>query len=336
MRCRPRRRRQTCSCSTALKVQKTRSYEVGAKANIFREKLALAAAVFQTDIDNARVTSDANTAAFIGRSRIRGVELTANGSILPGWTVFGGYTWLDPVIEDGGFTALTAPAVGAQAAQVVLVPSVNTGKQLPQTTRHSFTATTNVEPVHGFQIGGSALYSARVYGGYADNRTATQTRGGRRHRHPGDQGPVPRRTGLLALRRARQLCGRRASDAQRQRAGPDEQGLFQPGLHQPLRLDRAGPHGVRHRRGAVLMSAPMPFGQDFHPRRSGRNAGRAGTRGADPRGGRRRAGRGAGGAGSSAARRRRGAGRSACRLCVVHAGGRAGASARAQHGRALL
>ena len=162
----------------SLKVQKTKSYEIGAKANVFREKLALAAAVFQTDIDNARVTGDANTAAFIGRSRIRGVELTANGSILPGWTVFGGYTYLDPIIEDGGFTALTAPAVGAQAAQVVLVPSVNTGRQLPQTTRHSFTATTNVGPFHGFQIGGSALYSARVYGGYADDRAATQSAAG--------------------------------------------------------------------------------------------------------------------------------------------------------------
>lgn len=162
----------------SLKVQKTKSYEVGAKGNFLGEKLALAAAAFQTDIDNARVTSDANTVAFIGRSRIRGVELTANGLILPGWSVFGGYTYLDPIIVDGGFTALTAAAVGAQPAQVVLVRSVNTGKQLPQVARHSFTATTNVELFHGFQIGGSALYSSRVFGGYADNRAATQTAAG--------------------------------------------------------------------------------------------------------------------------------------------------------------
>ncbi|WP_425229300.1 TonB-dependent receptor [Sphingomonas sp.] len=161
-----------------LKPQKTRSYEVGAKGALFHERLQLGAAAFQTDIDNARVTSDSNTVAFIGRSRIRGVELTASGTVLPGWAVFGGYTYLDPVIVDGGSTALTAAAVGTRAAQVVLVPSVNTGKQLPQTARNQFTGTTNVELFHGFQIGGSALYTSRQYGGYADNRTATQTAGG--------------------------------------------------------------------------------------------------------------------------------------------------------------
>ena len=162
----------------SLKVQKTKSFEVGAKGAFVHERLQLGLAAFHTDIDNARVTSDANTAAFIGRSRIRGVEVNVNGTIRRGWTVFGGYTYLDPIIVDGGFTALTAAAMGAQGAQIVLVPSVNTGRQLPQTARHSFTATTNVELFHGFEIGGSALYSSRVYGGYADNRAATQTAAG--------------------------------------------------------------------------------------------------------------------------------------------------------------
>lgn len=161
-----------------LKPQKTRSYEIGAKASLFHERLQLGAAAFQTEIDNARVTSDANTVAFIGRSRIKGVELTASGTVLPGWTVFGGYTYLDPVIVDGGFTALAVAAVGAQPVAMALVPSVNTGKQLPQTARHSFTATTNVDLFPGVQIGGSALYQGRQYGGYADNRAATQTAAG--------------------------------------------------------------------------------------------------------------------------------------------------------------
>jgi len=79
----------------ALKPQKTKSYEVGAKANVLNEKLALGLAVFQTEIQNARVTDTAGTAAFLGESRIRGAELTVNGTILPGWTVFGGYSFLD-------------------------------------------------------------------------------------------------------------------------------------------------------------------------------------------------------------------------------------------------
>ncbi|SEN04736.1 catecholate siderophore receptor [Sphingomonas gellani] len=162
----------------ALKPTKTKSYEAGAKASLFGGRLGGQVAVFRTDISNARVTSDQNTAAFIGRSRIDGVEVSVSGTILPGWSVFGGYTYLDPKILDGGFATLTAPAIGARAAQTVLVPSVNTGKQLPQTAKNSFTATTNVEVLHGLQIGGTAIYTGRQFGGYADNRSATQTSAG--------------------------------------------------------------------------------------------------------------------------------------------------------------
>jgi catecholate siderophore receptor len=170
-----------------LRPTRTKTYEVGAKASLFAARLQLQAAAFQTDIDNARVTGDDGTVQFVGQSRIRGLEFTANGTILPGWTVFGGYTYLDPKIVDGGFTALTAAAVTQtvggvattiQPAKTVLVPSVNTGKQMPQTAKHSFTATSYVEPVKGLQVGGSAIYTARQYGGYADNRSAVQNAAG--------------------------------------------------------------------------------------------------------------------------------------------------------------
>ncbi|MEO9130602.1 MAG: TonB-dependent receptor [Sphingomonas sp.] len=162
----------------SLKVQKTKSWEVGAKGNLFHEKLALGLAVFQTDITNARVQVDANTVGFFGKTRIRGIELTANGTILPGWTVFGGYTYLDPKIIDAGFTALTAPAVTGQAAKVVYVVSVNTGKQVPQTARNSFTLSTNYQATKRFSFGGGAYYMDRQIGGYGDNRKATQTTAG--------------------------------------------------------------------------------------------------------------------------------------------------------------
>jgi len=161
-----------------LKPTKTKSYEVGAKADLFHDRLALTAALFQTDIDNARVIGENSTVAFVGRSRIRGLELSASGTILPGWTVFGGYTHLDPVIVDGGYSSLAVAANGAARATTVLVPSVNTGRQMPQTMRNSFTATTNLTLAKRFQIGGSAIYADRQIGGYADNRTATQTTAG--------------------------------------------------------------------------------------------------------------------------------------------------------------
>jgi catecholate siderophore receptor len=171
----------------ALKPQKTKSYEVGAKASLFNEHLQLGAAVFQTDIANARTQVDANTVAFLGKTRIRGVELNVSGTIVPGWTVFGGFTHLDPKIIDAGNTALTAPAITQtvggtttiiRAVQVVYVPSVNTGKQIPQTAKNSFTMTSNVEVLKGLQIGGTAIYMDTQIGGYADNRAATQTAAG--------------------------------------------------------------------------------------------------------------------------------------------------------------
>ncbi|MDE0947413.1 MAG: TonB-dependent receptor, partial [Sphingobium sp.] len=162
----------------SLKVQKTRSFEAGAKANLFDERLQLGLAGFQTDIRNARVTDADNNVSFIGETRIRGVEFSANGTILPGWTVFGGYTFLDAVVVDGGYTTLTAAKVGNQAAQTVAVVSVNTGKQVPQTARHAVSISTNLALTKRLQIGGGAYYLSRQYGGYADNRSAVQDAAG--------------------------------------------------------------------------------------------------------------------------------------------------------------
>jgi catecholate siderophore receptor len=158
----------------ALEIERSRSYELGAKADLFGGRLALTAALFRTETRNARVTSDIGTVAFVGRRRVDGVELGFNGRVTPDWTLFGGYTYLDATIVDGGFTAFALPAGGGVAARTVLLPSVNTGRQFPQTARHSLTAWTNYDfgPV---EIGGGAFYTSRVFGGYADNRYVSGT-----------------------------------------------------------------------------------------------------------------------------------------------------------------
>lgn len=167
----------------SLKVEKSRSYEVGAKANLFGEQLALNIALFQTDTDNARMTGPDNTIQFIGKRRIRGVEVGFNGKVTEWLSVFGGYTHLDPKIVNGGFTALTAPAITQtvngtattiRAAQSVLVPSVNTGRVAPQTARDSFTLWADLRPASRLSVGGGAFYTGRVFGGYQDNRSAVQ------------------------------------------------------------------------------------------------------------------------------------------------------------------
>ncbi|HMI19483.1 MAG TPA: TonB-dependent receptor [Sphingomonas sp.] len=160
-----------------LKPEKTKSLEAGAKADLFEGQLSLTGAVFRTESTNSRVSIDANTVAFIGEKRVDGFELSFNGRIAKGWTVFGGYSYLDAKIREAGLTALTAAAVPGQAAKTVYVPSVNDGKQFPQTAKNSFTAWSTYE-THGFTVGGGAFYTSRVFGGYADNRTAVQNAAG--------------------------------------------------------------------------------------------------------------------------------------------------------------
>lgn len=171
------------AATDALRVERTKSMEIGAKADLFDSRLSLTAAIFQTKTKNARVTGEAGTVQFIGEREIKGFEFGFNGTILPGWTAFGGYTYLDAEIIDGGLSSLTAAAVTVQgvevqAAKTVYVPSINNGKQFPQTAKHSFTLWTNVEPTKGLTIGGGAYYTSRIFGGYADNRTATQNSDG--------------------------------------------------------------------------------------------------------------------------------------------------------------
>jgi len=160
-----------------LKPEKTKSLEAGAKAELLHGQLLLTGAVFRTESKNSRVSIDANTVAFIGEKRVNGFELSFNGKLAKGWTLFGGYSYLDAKIREAGFTALTAAAVPGQAAKTVYVPSVNTGKRFPQTAKDSFTAWSTYE-THGLTIGGGAFYTGRVFGGYSDNRTATQNAAG--------------------------------------------------------------------------------------------------------------------------------------------------------------
>ncbi|WP_341850203.1 TonB-dependent receptor [Sphingomonas natans] len=155
------------AATDALKVERTKSYEIGAKANLLDGNLSLTAAVFKTKTSNARTTGENGLVVFIGEREIKGVELGFNGNITPEWNVFGGYTYMDSEIVDGGITTTTVNNVAYFA------PSVNTGKRFPNTPKHSFTAFSNYKITPKFTVGGGAIYMGEVYGGYSDTRTVT-------------------------------------------------------------------------------------------------------------------------------------------------------------------
>lgn len=131
----------------SLEPEKNRSFELGAKWDVFDRKLSLTGAVFRIEKTNARVNDPlGGTQLLVGEQRVNGFELGASGSITKEWKVFAGYTFLDSEIVDGG------PA------------GTNEGKAFPNTPRHSASLWTTYQILPRLTIGGGAFYMSKRYG----------------------------------------------------------------------------------------------------------------------------------------------------------------------------
>lgn len=128
-------------------------YEAGSKLALFGDRLLLSAAAYQITQSN-RLFSDPDLPGVvlqIGKVRSRGVEVEANGEILPGWRVNGGYTYnRNKYLED----------TNAQFEGISFVPVI------PE---HMFKAFTNYAraggPLAGASIGGGITWFSSTYGG---------------------------------------------------------------------------------------------------------------------------------------------------------------------------
>ena len=82
-----------------LKPERSRSWELGTKWDVFDHGLSLTAAVFETKKTDAR-SSDPLTGevTLAGSNRVRGLELGAAGAITPRWNLWAGYTFMDPKV----------------------------------------------------------------------------------------------------------------------------------------------------------------------------------------------------------------------------------------------
>jgi catecholate siderophore receptor len=79
-----------------LSPEKDRTIEIGAKAAVLHERLSLTAAVFKTEMTNARVTDPVSLApSLAGNLRVQGIEVGAAGHLTKNWEVLAGYTYLD-------------------------------------------------------------------------------------------------------------------------------------------------------------------------------------------------------------------------------------------------
>ncbi|MCA9261866.1 MAG: TonB-dependent receptor, partial [Planctomycetales bacterium] len=130
----------------ALKPERNKSYEVGVKWNAFDEHLALGAALFRIEKENARVALDASTVALVGEQRADGIELSASGNITKAWSMFGGVTFLD--------AKTTASPVAA-----------NIGAKFPNVPKTSFSLTSRYQVTEKGNLGATATYNSKRYGG---------------------------------------------------------------------------------------------------------------------------------------------------------------------------
>ena len=129
----------------ALKPERSRTYEVGAKWDGFGGKLLLTTAVFRTEKTNARTTeAGGNVFVLGGKQRVDGFEFGAVGRVTKDWQVVASYTYLDSEVRE----SLNGAEVGNRLANV---PT------------HSGSLWTLYTFPQGIEIGGGVRYAGGRY-----------------------------------------------------------------------------------------------------------------------------------------------------------------------------
>jgi catecholate siderophore receptor len=139
-----------------LKAQRSRSVELGVKWELLNRQLAVTGAIFQTDMNNARVTAEDGTTQNIGKKSVKGFEVGVSGNVTKQVQLFGGYTYLDAKLKNAGF------ASGK--------PSPDNGNQFPNTPKHNLSLWANYQPITGLSLGLGGNYVAKQYGNAANTK----------------------------------------------------------------------------------------------------------------------------------------------------------------------
>jgi catecholate siderophore receptor len=133
--------------TTTLEPEESKSFELGAKANVFNDTLALSAALFKTTRENAQIQVDSGIYAQVGEAEVKGFELGVSGNLTPRWQAFGGYTYMDSELVRGAYNG------------------VNQGDPLANTPKHTFSLFSTYRVLHGLSLGGGAYYVSKSFGG---------------------------------------------------------------------------------------------------------------------------------------------------------------------------
>lgn len=143
--------------NTVLDPEDTESFEIGAKANVLNDRLALSAAAFHLTRKNALILVEPNIFRQEGEVEVNGFELGVSGSITPKWTVFGGYTYMD--------SELTKAAVVVSGTPPVASVNPLQGLPLANTPKNSASLFTTYRLLPKLTIGGGVYYTSKSWGG---------------------------------------------------------------------------------------------------------------------------------------------------------------------------
>jgi len=82
----------------ALPPEEDRTFEIGGKAQVLDDMLSVTAALFNTEMTNARISDPLNPTlqTLAGTEKVNGFELGVQGRLTEHWEVVAGYTYLDP------------------------------------------------------------------------------------------------------------------------------------------------------------------------------------------------------------------------------------------------
>jgi catecholate siderophore receptor len=150
----------------AVAPEKARTYEIGAKAELFDKKLLLTAALFRNERSNFRIPSNdpaqPNSLQVLdGQSRVDGLALGISGNVTPEWAVFANYTYLDSDVRQSvsDFCLATPGATGC--LNNAATPDPQRGDRLIQTPKHSGSLFTTYAFPFGLQIGYGLTYQGK-------------------------------------------------------------------------------------------------------------------------------------------------------------------------------
>lgn len=130
-----------------LDPEETESFEIGAKANLFNDRLAVSGAVFVLKRENAQIQVSPGVFEQAGEAEVRGLELGVSGNITRQWQVFGGYAWMDSELVSGAYN------------------NVNVGDPLANTPEHSFSLFSTYRVTPRLSLGGGLYHVSDSFGG---------------------------------------------------------------------------------------------------------------------------------------------------------------------------